>query len=382
MLTVAEGLIARGHKVDLVLNEPRISFLGEVLSAARLFILRERPVAPLELPANPTWQRESASPLQWMKLAARLLYRFPADAPVVLKGPALRRALHLRRYVRREKPDILFANLPSSELTALYAAYLGDFPPVVPVVHGRAKPRQTRRRQLFFPAAAHIAAVSRGLAETLSVETGTSKERISVLYNPTNIVRVRRRAEENPDHPWFGDGGPPVVLSAGRLVPEKDFLTLIEAFRRVASQRTCRLVILGEGPMRDEMEGRIRALRLEGSVSMPGWVENPFAYMSRASLFALSSLHEGFGNVLVEALACGCPAVSTDCPDGPAEILEDPDLLARIGDPGALALLMMRSLDRPVDPVGLEAKAARFSVDGAIRGYDAVIAAATAECEG
>ena len=109
-----------------------------------------------------------------------------------------------------------------------------------------------------------------------------------------------RVAEEAPDHSWFGDGGSPVVLSVGRPSREKDFLTLIEAFHRVLPQYPCRLVVLGQGPMRAELEDRIHELGLEEHVSLPGRVDNPFAFMSRAALFVLSSLHEGLGNVLVE----------------------------------------------------------------------------------
>ena len=158
--------------------------------------------------------------------------------------------------------------------------------------------------------------------------------RITPIYNPTFTPDIARRAEAAPAHPWFGDDGAPVILGAGRLAPQKDFPTLIEAFRRVSAARPCRLVILGEGRLRPQLEGQVRALGLEDRVSLPGWAENPYAFMSRAALFVLSSRHEGFPGVLIEALACGCPAASTDCPAGPSEILEDAGLLAPVGDAG------------------------------------------------
>ena len=185
-----------------------------------------------------------------------------------------------------------------------------------------------------------------------------------------------------PAHPWFGDDGPPVILGAGRLAPQKDFPTLIEAFRRVSAARACRLVILGEGRLRPQLEGQVRALGLEDWVSLPGWTENPYAFMSRAALFVLSSRHEGFPGVLVEALACGCPVVSTDCPAGPSEILEDPGLLAPVGDPEALSRIMRRALDRPVDKAALRARAARFSVERAVNEYDKLIARIAVRQEG
>ena len=134
------------------------------------------------------------------------------------------------------------------------------------------------------------------------------------------------------------------------------------------------LVILGGGSLRPELEARIASLGLEDCVSLPGWVENPFSFMAHSALFVLSSVYEGFGLVLVEALASGCPAVSTDCPTGPSEILEDPALLAPVGDPEALAAVMLRALVRPADKAALKAKAARFSAERAVDGYEKLIA--------
>ncbi len=195
-----------------------------------------------------------------------------------------------------------------------------------------------------------MVAVSGGAAQMASAVLGVPEDNISVIYNPAGTVRnLDRLVKEAPDHPWFRDGGPPVVLGAGRLVRQKDFGVLIEAFHRVQSEYPSRLVILGEGERRNELEGMVRARGLEDRVSLPGWAENPFAYMARAALFVLSSRYEGFGIVLVEAMACGCPAVSTDCPAGPAEILEDPRLLAPVGDPEALARTMLREVSKPAD---------------------------------
>ncbi len=177
-----------------------------------------------------------------------------------------------------------------------------------------------------------------------------------------------------PEHPWFSDDGPPVILGVGRLVWEKDFSTLIDAFRHFRANRPYRLVILGDGPLRSTLEARIASFGLDDCVSLPGWVKNPFAFMARAALFVLSSRHEGLGNVLVEALACGCPAVSTDCPGGPAEVLGDPALLAPVGDAEALARVMRRALDEPANKAALRINAARFSVERSIDGYETLIA--------
>ena len=380
-LRIAGGLAARGHELDLVLFQPHVAYPAEVPEAARLLVLCDRRAWARrnlrEMPAGAAWRAERAPLRQGARLAAGLMRDFPAAAPALLRRAALGRALRLARYAARERPDILFANLPQAEHAAFYAARLAGpaFPPVVPVVRNvaRADSRHTRRRRLLFPAAAHVAAVSEGVAAHVAAAVGAPEDRLSVIYNPAVTADALRRAEEPPDHPWFGDGGPPVVLGVGRLAPQKDFPTLIEAFRRVAAERPCRLLILGEGPMRPELEARLRALGLEGRAALPGWVENPYACMARAALFALSSRHEGFPGALVEALASGCPAVATDCPAGPAEILEDPALLAPVGDGQALARIMLRVLAEPVDRPALRAKAARFSVERAVAGYEAVV---------
>ena len=381
-LRVAGGLAARGHRVDIVLFAPHVAYPREVPEAARLIVLGGRRAWARRdtstMPARTQWRPERAPLLQGVRLAAGLVRDFPAAAPVLLRRAALGRARRLARYAARERPDILFANLPQAEHAAFYAARLAGpraFPPVVPVVRNVEPPgtRHTQRRRLLFPSAAHVAAVSRGVAEHVAAATGVPEDRLSVIYNPAVMPDALGRAEEAPDHPWFADGGPPVVLGAGRLARQKDFPTLIEAFRRVPEERPCRLLILGEGPMRQELESRVRALGLEGQVSLPGWVENPYAFMARAALFVLSSRHEGFPGALVEALACGCPAVSTDCPAGPAEILEDPALLVPVGDPEALAGVMLSALSRPADKAALRAKAARFSMERAVEGYEGVV---------
>ena len=380
-LRIAGGLAGRGHRMDIVLFAPVIAYPREVPQAARLIVLCGRAQwarrSPAEMPKDALWRSERAPPVRLARLAAGLVREMPAAAPLLLRRAAFDRALRLSLYIERERPDIVFANLAPAEYAAFFAERLmSQPPPIIPVLRNVAEPgsRHARRRRSLFPAAAHVVAVSRGVAENVAAVVDVPESRITVIHNPAVAPEMVRRAGAAPDHPWFRDGGPPVVLGVGRLAPQKDFPVLIEAFRRVLAERPCRLAILGEGPMRHELEERVSALGLEDSVSLPGWVENPYAFMTRAALFVLSSRHEGFPGVLVEALACGCPAVSTDCPAGPSEILEDPDLLAPVGDPEGLARVMLRALARPADKAALRANAARFSVKRAVDGYEAVIA--------
>ena len=154
------------------------------------------------------------------------------------------------------------------------------------------------------------------------------------------------------------------MLGVGELCARKDFVTLIKAFAEVRRQRPSRLVILGEGRQRKRLTELTRKLRIEADVFLPGFLTNPFAYMSKANLFILSSNCEGAPVTLMEALAVGVPVVSTDCPSGPREILQDGRFgpLVPVGDANALAQAMLATLDNPLDAELLKSAAAPFSV--------------------
>ncbi|MCG8345898.1 MAG: glycosyltransferase [Chlorobiales bacterium] len=175
-------------------------------------------------------------------------------------------------------------------------------------------------------------------------------------------------------HPWFYPGEPPVILGVGRLVQQKDFPLLIRAFSRLRKRREARLMILGEGPLRPELEALVETLDLKKDISLPGFIANPYAYMRCSALFILSSRWEGFGNVLVEAMACGTPVVSTDCPSGPSEILENGKWgrLVPVGDVNAMAFAMESALIEP-STHDTAMRAADFSVEQAISSYIQVL---------
>jgi glycosyltransferase involved in cell wall biosynthesis len=158
---------------------------------------------------------------------------------------------------------------------------------------------------------------------------------------------LRKKAQAPLDHPWFQPGQPPVVLAVGSLTVQKDFPTLIRAVAHVQETRPVRLLILGEGQDRPTLEAQVRKLGLEQSISLPGFVANPYAYMARASVFVLSSRWEGLPTVLMEALFCGAPVVATDCPSGPREILRGGQYgrLVPVGEVTALADAIQATLD-------------------------------------
>jgi glycosyltransferase involved in cell wall biosynthesis len=171
-------------------------------------------------------------------------------------------------------------------------------------------------------------------------------------------------------------------MGLGRLEPQKDLATLVRAFARVRRDRPARLLIVGAADKPADTPGRtatLRALATEQGVAddldLPGWTDNPFAWLSRAAVFVLSSRHEGFGNVLVEALACGCPVVSTDCPSGPAEILESGRYgrLVPVGDDVAMAEAIGATLDTPPDRVPLRERAGAFTARRGVARYEALL---------
>jgi len=381
MLALAAGLIRRGHRVDLVLFRTRIHYADEVPEDARLFALSShRPDRRTEESAGKVLSRLTSisatpRPLDWLRLAGALNWD-----PRCLPGRLLvRQARAVAAYLAREAPDCVLPSLPRPKIaTLLGRGLLDDPPPVVPTVRNiiRYSHRQRRQAGYLFPGAAHFICVSNGVADSLATSIGVPRDRITTIYNPVVTGHLREAMGQAPDHPWLLDGGAPVVLAAGRLTPQKDYPTLLKAFARIAARRPCRLIVLGEGECRDRLEGLVRDLKLTDSVSMPGWVENPFAFMSRAALFVLSSMHEGLPGVLIQALACGCPCVSTDCPAGPAEILEGGAFgpLVPVGDEAALADAMDRVLDQPPERERLKAHGARFSEERAVTAYEDLIA--------
>jgi glycosyltransferase involved in cell wall biosynthesis len=299
----------------------------------------------------------------------------------------------LADYLRQQKPDVLLSAASHANLTALDARRrAGTETPLVLRMsthltgshagswnmylrmHYRASCR-------WYSEADALIAVSKEIAEDIAENTGLSRHRITTIYNPIFTEELIEKASTPLDHPWFDGGSPPVILGVGRLAARKDFSTLIKAFAEVRSQRPARLIILGEGGMRNELTTLAKALNITADIDMPGYVSNPLAWMSRTSVFVLSSTAEGLPGVLIEAMAAGCRIVSTDCPSGPAEILENGNYgrLVPVGDHAALARAITASLDFPHDPQKVRARAAEFSVDKAVDDYLAVLSRVTKE---
>ena len=389
-INISCGLISRGHYVDIVLFEPIIDFVDDVPPSARIHVLCGRSqwehITNIPSHVDLLWQPEHTPHVRLVPMCARLLWEFGVDVRILLRRFDPMRALRLAYYTEHNNPDIIFAILSASETSAYFARRLAiskPFPPIVSIVGNWLRPdsRQTQRRKLMFPDMTHVVAVSHGVRNSISQSTGVGNSKLTTIYNPIVSTDLVSRSKLKPNHPWFFDGGPPIILGAGRLVPQKDFPTLIEAFRLALRVRPLRLIILGEGQMRRELEMKVRLYNLVEHISLPGWSDNPYAFMSRAALFVLSSRHEGFGNVIVEALACGCPVVSTDCQSGPAEIVDDPTVLVPVGDAPALSEAMLKSLGHIVDKSLLWKRAARFKISAVALRYEELLLSVIDNCE-
>jgi glycosyltransferase involved in cell wall biosynthesis len=233
-----------------------------------------------------------------------------------------------------------------------------------------------------YPQADVVGAVSGGVAEDLAQSSGMDRGLIQVLYNPVVTDELKAMANEPVEHPWFQADAPPVVLNVGRLAEQKDHVTLLRAFAKARAMRPLRLVILGAAgsdqktaERQSELMSLARDLGVEHDVSLPGFVSNPYGYMARASVFVLSSRYEGLPTVLVEAMACGCPVVSTACP-GSVEILEEGRYgrLVPTGDAEALAQSIAATLDSMPDRDALRQRSLDFSAERSVAHYEAVLA--------
>jgi glycosyltransferase involved in cell wall biosynthesis len=377
MLRTAEALVRRGLEIDLVLCERKGPLLDQVppevpiveLEAAPMLVARAQALA-----ADPAGARAMLRPIL---LAWKPPHRLPHLPALV-------------RYLRRVRPAALLAALPTPNLLAVWARRLARVPTRIAISERNAlsanvgRSAKWRKRHLpallarAYPLADAIVAVSNGVADDLAAGAGIPRARITTVYNPVVTPGLRAKAEQPVDHPWFRGGAPPVVLGVGALIPQKDFPTLIRAFARLRAERECRLVILGEAPSRERTEAeKAELMKLAASLGvadyldLPGFVSNPFAYMARAAAFVLSSRHEGLPGVLIQALACGCPAVSTDCPHGPSEILDGGryGALVPVGDPAALAAAIGAALDDPVPTDLLKSRSQMFTVERAVDRY-------------
>lgn len=340
MVSLANGFAGRGYAVDLVLASSVGVFRAEVSDRVRI---------------------------------------------VDLGSTRMLASLHkLASYLREVRPDSLLSAMSHVNLVAIWARHLAGVKTRLVVSERSTFTYATQglgqRRivawlmpilvRVSYPMADAVVSVSEGVQEDLMQHVRLRSERAHVIYNPVVDDSMIGRVSVPLEHPWFAPGEPPVVLAVGRLTEAKNHPLLIKAFARLHARCPCRLLILGEGALRASLEALVAQLGMGDHVSMPGFAENPFPFMRRAAVFVLSSSWEGLPGALIQAMACGCRVVSTDCPSGPREILESGlwGRLVPVGDEDALVEAIAECMG-DTSPPDVATRAEFFSEARSVEAY-------------
>jgi len=342
MVNLAVGLVERGVNVDLVLANAEGPYLADVDNRIKIVNLH----------------------------SSRVLTSLPA----------------LVRYLRKEKPQSIISALEHANVIAILASRLAMIDArIVVTVHIALSQSMKKSRfrsrlfrlliSLFYPLADKVVVVSKAAREDFLQTTGLNKNLVTVIYNPVITSEIYEQSKLKIDHAWFNEGEPPVILGVGRLSKQKDFPNLIRAFALVRQKIEARLVIIGEGDERKNIEKVIDELGIKSDVDLHGFVEDAYAYMARSSVFALSSAYEGLPTVLIESLAIGVPVVSTDCPSGPKEILNNGEYgkLVPVGNYKALADGILDVLQKHQVPVFSKDALNKFTLEESVNDYIEVL---------
>ena len=248
--------------------------------------------------------------------------------------------LGIKKVLKQEKPDILVSALPHMNTISMMAkSFSFSKTKMVLTEHTTVSSLSTTARSLlkrlevrfvlpilmktYYRASDKIICVSEGVKEDLSLIVGKLAQ-MQVIYNPVFDESILNLAKGSlGEDQYIFQGAYPVIIAVGRLVKAKDYPNLLNAFKKVLSIKKAILLILGEGPEEKYLKNLVNQLKIYNDVVFLGFKKNPYKYMAHSALFVLSSKREGFGNVIVEAMACGTPVVSTNCKSGPLEIIED-----------------------------------------------------------
>lgn len=343
LLNLVNAFAARGLKVQLVLIRTTSRHLEEVHPAVEIIKLGSRHTATSLLPLM------------------RYLRTYRPVHMLVAKDRAGRLAVLARLFSRVKTRIVLRLG------TNLSAA----------LAHRTGIQFWLRRlpMRLLYPRIDRIIAVSEGVRRDILDVSGIQPERISVVRNPVLTPRLHELAQHPVPHPWLAEPDIPVILGAGRLTLQKDFPTLIRAFARLRTERRCRLIILGDGRQKEKLNSLAQELGISNDIDLPGFTDNPYAYMANVALFVLSSRWEGSPNVLTEAMTLGTPVVSTDCPSGPDEILHGGRIapLVPVGDWQSLAAAMAQVLNHPPASDSLRRAVREYEVETSTDNYLSIL---------
>jgi glycosyltransferase involved in cell wall biosynthesis len=290
---------------------------------------------------------------------------------------------NLWRHLRQQDTDVLLSTMEIPNIVATIATH---YTVSVPVVLRSASIYSKRERsgkykfipvlkRFIYPKAEAIVVISDGVGQDLSDETEIDEAEFTTIYNPAYNPKIRKKATKPVENKWLTDDEKRVVIGVGNMKPAKDFATLVRAVRRLQDDEETYLIILGEGPNKNSLLDLATDLNIRNRISFPGFVDNPYAYMSKADVFVLSSAWEGFGNVIVEAMGCGTPVVCTDCPGGPSEILNNGEYgpLVPVGDEEAMATAIHNVLSDPIDSSRLYFRATDFAIEPIVDQYEEIL---------
>lgn len=335
MVELANRFASRGHRVDLVLVQAEGKYLDEVDHRVKIVNLDR----------------------------SRVLWSV---------GP-------FASYLNKEQPDAVLSALTHVNLAAIISRILARIKTVLVVSERNSLVRlKGKSGRLFralmrrlYPLADRVVTVSQGIAQELQDEIGLSKELVTAIPNPVDLQKIRHLASSSPMHPWLADSGPPLLIAVGRLEEQKDYPTLLAALAQVRTTHDVRLIILGEGSLRSELECLIEVKGLSSAVDLVGFQANPFGWIAASDVYVLSSKYEGFPNSLLQSLACGLRVISTDCPTGPAEILEGGKWgrLVPIGDPHEMAKAIIETVNQKSWPA-VSRKVDEFKIDHVVCEYE------------
>lgn len=372
------------HRAGVRIHEQKIAVVSATLNGGGA----ERVIALL---ANALCRKGYLVDLVLMKETGSYLQELDSGINVVNldSSRALFSIFPLARYLRRARPAVLLSTQVHINVLSILACGIARVPLRL-VIREASTPSVITKNQgsgkawlmlkllmAFYPRADRIIAPSKGVMHDLTSKLGLPAAKVTTIPNPLPLASIQQLAGRSPGHRWFEQDALPIILAVGRLSDQKDFRTLIRSFAKVCRNREARLVILGEGEDRRELQRFVDGLGLKDRVDLAGFVNNPFAYLKRSAVYVLSSPSEGLPNTLLEAMAVEIPVIATDCPSGPREILEGGrwGRLVSVGDVDAMATAIISALDGKVATAPLSVLEEKYGIENIVEEYLEVLTA-------